>query len=136
MPHTHVDRCMRGIRRFRQLAGLPSRASLDISGMSQRKPPVLSIAAICCPLLIRGVLYFLATATARDSNERMFGRYYTLGMLLMVGFYAAIVLGLVGLGLALGIAARRRRETPTWLPWLALAANIVAPLAVLLWLTH
>jgi len=104
--------------------------------MSQRKPPILSIVAICCPLLIWGVFYFLATATARDFNERMFGRYYTLGILLMVGFYAAVVLGLVGLGLALGITARRHRETPSWLPWLALAANTVAPLAVLLWLTH
>jgi ABC-type Na+ efflux pump permease subunit len=104
--------------------------------MSQRKPPVLSIAAICCPLLIRGVFDFLGTAAARDFNERMFGRYYTLGMLLTVGFYAAIVLGLTGLGLALGVMARRRRETPYWLPLLALATNIVAPLAVLLWLTH
>jgi hypothetical protein len=104
--------------------------------MSQSKPPILSIVAICCPLLIRGVFYFLATATARDFNERMFGRYYTLGMLLMVGFYVAIVLGLMGIGFALGVLAYRRRETPSWMPWLALAANIVAPLAVLLFLTH
>ena len=105
-------------------------------GMRPSKPPILSIVAICCPLLIPGVFYFLATATGRDFNERMFGRYYTLGMLLMVGFYAAIVLGLVGLGLALGVVACRRRETPSWLPRLALAASIVAPLAVLLFLTH
>jgi len=104
--------------------------------MGQSKPPVLSIVAISCPLLVRGVFYFLATATARDFNERMFGRYYTLGTLLMLGFYAAIVLGLVGLGLALGVTACRRRETPSWMPWLALAANIVAPLAVLLRLAH
>jgi len=107
-----------------------------MSGMSPSKPPILSVLAICCPLMIRGVFYLLATATARDYNERMFGRYYTLGMLFMVGFYAAIVLGLVGLGLALGVVAYRRRETPSWLPWLALAANIVAPLAVLLFLTR
>lgn len=54
----------------------------------------------------------------------------------MLGFYSSIVLGLVGIGLALGIVAHRRHETPAWLPWLALAANIAAPLAVLLWLTH
>ena len=101
-------------------------------GMSQSKPPILSMVAICCPLMIRGVFYFLATATARDLNEQMFGRYYTLGMLLMVGFYAAIVLGLIGLGLALGVNARRRHETPSWMPWLAFAANIVAAFAVLL----
>ena len=105
-------------------------------GMSQPKPPTLSILAICCPLMIPGVFYFLATAAARDFNDKIFGRYYTLGMLLMVGFYAAIVLGLVGLGLVLGAIACRRRETPAWLPWLALAANTVAPLAVLLWLAH
>jgi uncharacterized membrane protein YvlD (DUF360 family) len=104
--------------------------------MSQSTRPLLSILAICCPLLVWGIFYFLATATARDFNQRMFGRYYTLGMLLTVGFYAAIVLSLAGLGLALGVMARRRRETPSWLPLLAVAANIVAPLAVLLWLTH
>ena len=107
-----------------------------MAGVRQTKPPILSIVALCCPLLIRGVFYFLASATARDFNERMFGRYYTGGMLLMLGFYAAIVLGLVGLGLALGAIACRRRETPAWLPWLALAANIFAPLAVMLWLKH
>ena len=104
--------------------------------MSQSKRPRLSILAICCPLLIRGIFYFLATATARDFNERMFGRYYTLGTLLMLGFYAAIVLGLVGGGLALGVLACRRRERPAWLSWVALAANILAPLAVLLYLMH
>jgi hypothetical protein len=57
-------------------------------------------------------------------------------MLLMVGFYAAIVLGLMGLGLALGVIARRRHEMPSWMPWLALAANSVAALAVLIYLTH
>ena len=66
----------------------------------------------------------------------MFGRYYTLGMLLMVGFYAAIVLGLVGVGLLLGVLACRRRETPAWLSWLALAANIVPAFGVLLSLTR
>lgn len=105
-------------------------------GMSQSKSPVLSILAICCPLLIWGLFYFLATATARDFNEQMFGRYYTLGTLLMLGFYAAIVLGLVGGGLALGVIAWRRCETPAWFPWLALAANVIAPFAVLLGLTH
>jgi hypothetical protein len=105
-------------------------------GMSQSKLPILSIAAICCPLLIRGVFSFLATTTARAFNDRMFGSYYTLGMLLMVGFYAAIVLGLMGLGLALGITARRRHEMPSWMPWLALAANSVAALSVLIYLAH
>jgi hypothetical protein len=105
-------------------------------GMSQSKPPILSIVAICCPLLIRGVFFFLSTAAAREFNERIFGRYYTLGMLLMVGFYAAIVLGLISLGLALGVNARRRYETPSWMPWLALVANIVAAFAVLLSLTR
>jgi hypothetical protein len=104
--------------------------------MSQSKPPILSILAICCPLLVWGIFYFLATATARAFNERMFGRYYTLGMLFVLGFYAAIVLGLVGRGLALGVLASRRRETPAWLSWVALAANILAPIAVLLYLTH
>lgn len=102
----------------------------------QAKPPIFSILALCCPPLILGVFYFLASPTARDFNERMFGRYYTGGMLLMLGFYTAIMLGLVGLGLALGALACCRRESPAWLQWLALAANIVAPLAVLLWLTH
>lgn len=104
--------------------------------MSQSKPPILSVLAICCPLLIRGIFYFLSTATGRNFNEQVFGRYYTLGMLLMLGFYGAILLGPVGVGLALGIFARRRRETPAWLPWLALAANIITPLAMLLYLTH
>lgn len=113
-----------------------SSTRLTVAGARQRKSPILSIVALCCPLLIGGVFSFLASATARDFNELMFGRYYTGGMLLMLGFYAAIVLGLVGLGLALGTMACRRRETPAWIPWLALAANIVAPLAVLLWLTH
>lgn len=107
-----------------------------MAGIRQTKPPILSIVALCCPLLIRGVFYFLASAAGRAFNERMFGSYYTLGVLLMLGFYAAIVLGLAGLGLALGAIAYRRRETPVWLPWLALVANIVAPLTVLLWLTH
>jgi uncharacterized membrane protein YvlD (DUF360 family) len=107
-----------------------------MSATSRSIRPVLSIAAIACPLLVPGVFSFLATAAARDFNERIFGRYYTLGRLLMVGFYAAIVLGFVSLGLALGVMARRRRETPSWLPWLALAANVAAPLAVLVYLTH
>lgn len=107
-----------------------------MSGKSQSKLPILSIVAICCPLLIRGVFSFLSSAAGREFNERVFGRYYTLGMLLMVGFYAVIVLGVIGLGLALGASARHRCEKPSWMPWLALAVNIVAAFGVLLGLTR
>ena len=102
---------------------------------SHRRCALCSAVAICCPVLLLGMFLFLATRQAQAFNEHLFARYYTLGMLLMLGFYSAIGLGLVGLGFILGVIACIRREAPFWLPWLAVTVNALAPLAVLLYLT-
>jgi len=98
---------------------------------SHPKRSVCSVLACCCPVLLLGIQFFLGTEQGRHLNEQLFARYYTAGALLMLGFYGAIGLCLVLLGLALGVIALIRRETPFWLPCLAVAANALAPLVIL-----
>lgn len=90
--------------------------------------------AICCPVLLAGIYFFFETAQGRHFIEQLFARYYTAGMVLMLGFYGAIGLGLGLLGLILGVSAFIRRETPFWLPGLAVTVNVLVALAVLSYL--
>ena len=91
--------------------------------------------AICCPILLLGIPLFLETEQARHLNEQLFARYYTGAMVLMPAFYGAIGLCLALVGLTLGVIAFVRRETPIWLPWLALTVNALVQLAALIYLT-
>jgi hypothetical protein len=104
---------------------------VDVSVEGHRKRTMRSVIAICCPVLLVGMIFFLETPQGRAFNEQLFARYYTLGALLMLGFYGAIGFCLVVFGLTLGVIACVRRETPLWLPCLAVVANVLAPLAVL-----
>jgi Kef-type K+ transport system membrane component KefB len=73
-----------------------------------------------------GALYFLTTQEGRNFNERVFGRYYTAGAILMLGAWGAFFIGVFALGVAATVVARRRRESPAWMPNVALAAGLVA----------
>jgi hypothetical protein len=101
-----------------------------------RPRPAYSIAALCCPPVVLGIIYFLSTQQGRDFNERVFGRYYTLGALLMLGAYGVLVFGLLAAGVAASIAARRRHESPSWMPKLALVVNLVIPIGFLLYRSY
>ena len=77
------------------------------------------------------MLLFFTTVHGQAFNERVFGRYYTLGAILMLGSYGVLVLGLLALGVVAAVAGGRRGETPTWMPRLALAINVGIPLVIL-----
>jgi hypothetical protein len=87
-----------------------------------------SVTAILCAVLLVAVAWFLRTPDAQIFNERVFGRYYTAGMLMMLGFYGATAVGLVGGGLIAAVLACVRREMPPGLRWSAVAASLVGPM--------
>ena len=105
--------------------------SRSLATPSKAKLPVWSSAALCCPLLLSGVVYFLSTAQGQAFNERVFGRYYTLGAILMLGSYSVLVFGLLALGVVAAVAGGRRGETPRWMSRLALAINVGIPFVIL-----
>lgn len=94
--------------------------------------PTRSLGAIACAVTMWGIFLFLTTEAGRRFNEDVFGRYYTLGALMMMGTYAAIGLSLLGGGAVLTWRAIAREERPSWLPRAALIANLAAPVAWLL----
>src|SRR5687768_5890454 len=103
---------------------------------SEAKPPAWSIAALCCPPLLLGIIYILSTPQGQSFNERVFGRLYTLGAILMLGAYGVLLLGLIVLGVAAALVARTRRESPSWMPKLALAVNLFIPLAIFVYRSY
>jgi len=111
---------------------MPEPAQASVVHRSKR--PVCSVVSLCCPLLLLGLRLFLATPPGRHLTQQLFGRYYTAGTLFALGFYGAIGLGLALLGLNLGVIAFVRREKPLWVPGLAAALNVLAALAVLIFL--
>jgi hypothetical protein len=52
---------------------------------SDRRFPTCSIGAIACMVVIVATVAFLATPEGQAFNERVFGRYYTVGMILAFG---------------------------------------------------
>ena len=103
----------------------------DRSEKSHWTFPALSILALVCPAVLLAIVLFLSTQQGRNFNEWLFGRLYTLGAILMLGFYGAISLCLLGSGFVLGITACIRREAPLWFPYLALATNVIVPIAIM-----
>lgn len=85
--------------------------------------PLLSGFAICCALLAAGVVWFLETPQGREFNEDVFGRFYTLGAIMVLAFYGALTFGLLTLGVAATVWAWRRGEPALW-RWLALLAYL------------
>jgi hypothetical protein len=94
--------------------------------------PIRSLGAIACAATMWGIFWFLTTEAGRQFNEDVFGRYYTLGALLMMGTYAAIGFGLFGGGIFLTWRAIANEERPPFFPRLALIVNLAAPAAWLL----
>ncbi len=104
------------------------------SGEKRSKLPVCGVLAVCCPILILGLRFFVESPQGRHFNEVWFGRYYTAGMVLAHGFYLTIGLGLALVGFTLGAIALIRREKFPWLAWIAVGVNALAPLAILSYL--
>ena len=82
------------------------------------KRPACGVLALCRPILILGLKFYVESPHGRHFNEEWFGRYYTAGIMLAHGFYGTIGLGLALLGLTLGAIAFIRRENPPGLPGL------------------
>ena len=95
-----------------------------------------SSVSLCCPLLVVGIIYFLSTPQGIAFNERTFGRLYTLGALLMIGAYGAVIIGLLALGTFLALTARRKNESPSWIPTLALVLNAGLPIGFFLYTSY
>jgi hypothetical protein len=94
--------------------------------------PIRSLGAIACVVVMWSIFWFLTTEAGRQFNEDVFGRYYTLGALMMMGTYAAIGLSLFVGGIFLTWRAISRGEQPPFFPRLALIVNLAAPVAWLL----
>ena len=97
--------------------------------MVDRRPPIRSLGAIACAAAMWGIFWFLTTAAGRQFNEDVFGRYYTLGALMMMGTYAVIGFSLFGGGIFLTWRAIASEEQPPFFPRLALIMNLAAPAA-------
>jgi hypothetical protein len=97
--------------------------------VSASSTPIRSLGAIACAAAMWGIFWFLTTAAGRRFNEDVFGRYYTLGALLMMGTYAVIGFGLFGSGIFLTWRAIASEEQPSFLPRIALIVNLAAPAA-------
>lgn len=97
-----------------------------------RKLPACSIGALACIAVIVATFTFLTTPEGQAFNERVFGRYYTAGMVLAFGVYGLGGLAAFVAGVVLAVLAWRRREEPRWLRRLAMFTNIVLPIAAFL----
>ena len=93
-----------------------------------RRVPVCSLGAIACMAAIVATFAFLTTPEGQSFNERVFGRYYTAGMVLAFGVYGLGGLAAFITGVVLAVLAWRRREEPRWLRQLAVFSNIVLPI--------
>src|SRR5687768_9632498 len=94
--------------------------------------PIRSLGAIACAVVMWSIFWFLTTESGRQFNEDVFGRYYTLGALMMMGTYAVIGFSLFGGGIFLTWRATAEEERPPYFPRLALIVNLAAPVAWLL----
>jgi hypothetical protein len=94
--------------------------------------PIRSLGAIACAVVMWSIFWFLTTEAGRQFNEDVFGRYYTLGALMMMGTYAVIGFSLFGGGIFLTWRAIANEERPAFFPRLALIVNLAAPVAWLL----
>ena len=101
------------------------------SSATVAKRPVYSGMAIGCAFLLLGLRIFLGTPQGHHLIDQLFARHYTAGPVLLLGFYGAIGLALGLLGLIFVIIAFIRRESPHWLPFLAIALNALAAVVVL-----
>lgn len=105
--------------------------------MPEDAPPdsrKLSGISACVSLALVGFAYWVAgpgTATFNALNDRMFGRYYTAGAILMIGFYGLAFFGVVGIALAAAILSWIRKEEPRWLVRCALVVALVAPVVAI-----
>ena len=97
-----------------------------------RRLPACSIGAIACMAVIVAAFAFLATPQGQAFNERVFGRYYTAGMVLAFGVYGLGGLAVFISGVVLAVLAWRRHEEPQWLRRLAVFTNVVAPIVAFL----
>lgn len=99
----------------------------------KRNPASLSIASIFISVSLVAAVSWLAGPGLSDVNafnERIFGRYYTAGAILMIGSYGLAFSAVVGGALTAAAIGWLRKERPRWITWIALLAAIVAPVVV------
>jgi hypothetical protein len=98
--------------------------------------PLWSNAALVSPVLLLGALYFLSTPQGQAFNERVFGRLFTLGALLMLGSWGIVLVGLFAFGVGATVMAWKRREEPAVLRKFALVVNVFVPVALFLYYSY
>src|SRR5215475_2771805 len=98
--------------------------------LEKLKPPVCSIASLACPVVLVALGWFLTTPQGNEFNRQLFERLYTLGAILMTLLWGFVFIGGVILGIGLGIRAWHAKETPAWLPKLAISISIALPVVV------
>jgi uncharacterized membrane protein YhaH (DUF805 family) len=99
---------------------------------ADRRVPACSIGAITCTVVLMATFAFLATPSGQSFNERVFGRYYTVGMILAFGVYGLGGLATLVTGAVLAVQAWRRREEPAWLRHIAVFTGVVLPIVAFL----
>ena len=100
---------------------------------TQRNSMVLSVVSICTSIALMGVVYWLTGPGLNEFNEfneRIFGRYYTAGAILMIGVYSLAFISIVGVVVVATATAWIRKEQPRWLTWTATILAVVAPIVV------
>lgn len=97
----------------------------------QYNSTVLSAMAICTSVTLVGVTYWVTGPGVNEFNafnERVFGKYYTAGAILMIGFYSLAFFSIVGVAVVATAIAWLRTGQPRWLTWTATVGTIVAPI--------
>lgn len=92
------------------------------------RPGVCSGLALALSLILIGFAFWARTPEAAEFNRQTFERFYTAGMILMLGFYGLVCFGLAGAGVAAAIFAWIRKEVPVWLRWVGTVMSIIGPL--------
>lgn len=101
---------------------------------TQRNPTALSVGSLCTSIALVAVIGWLTGPGLSEFNafnERIFGRYYTAGAILMLGFYGLVFFAISGTAIAAAAMGWLQKGQPRWLTWAAILAAIVAPIVAL-----
>lgn len=95
------------------------------------RPASLGAVAIATNVALVGVVYIITrpgAAAFADFSDRVFGRYFTAGAILVLFVYGVAFAAVVGLAVVTTLLAWTKRESPKWVTWVATFATLLAPL--------